>query len=443
MFVAPPGYQPIYSPNIPYLGPINGGLREGTSIYIQGTIPKHITRFFINLICGESESSDIALHFNPRFDGWDKVVFNTCQNGSWGSEDKIHKMPFRKGEHFEMVIIVTLQGYEIKVNGIDFHTFQHRIPMEQVRGLQIAGDVSIQTINFIGGGMGGGMGGGYPGGGMGGGYPGGMGGGMGGGYPGGMGGGMGPGGFPGGGMGGGYPGGMGGGMGPGGYPGGDMGGGYPGGMGGGMGGGYPGGMGGGMGPGGFPGGGMGGGYPGGMGGGMGPGGYPGGDMGDGYPGGMGGGMGGAFPGSNLPGMSGQPVYNPPVPYSSIIQGGMFPKRTIVIRGMVPYGAHKLSIKFLVSRSRDVAFHIHPRFREGIVLRNSMIGGNWGQEEREMSMNPFMEGQYFDMSIRCGNQRFKVFVNGQHLFDFFHRWQSFNEIDMLEIEGDVQISYIHF
>lgn len=58
---------------------------------------------------------------------------------------------------------------------------------------------------------------------------------------------------------------------------------------------------------------------------------------------------------------------------------------------------RLSIKFLVSRSRDVAFHIHPRFREGIVVRNSMIGGNWGQEEREMSMNPFMEGQYFDVS----------------------------------------------
>uniref|UniRef100_A0A3B4FHU0 Galectin n=1 Tax=Pundamilia nyererei TaxID=303518 RepID=A0A3B4FHU0_9CICH len=100
--------------------------------------------------CEKYESSDIALHFNPRFDGWDKVVFNTCQNGSWGLEEKIHRMPFRKGEHFEMVVIVNFQGYQIKVNGIDFHTFQHRIPMEQVRGLQIAGDVSIQMINFIG-----------------------------------------------------------------------------------------------------------------------------------------------------------------------------------------------------------------------------------------------------------------------------------------------------
>lgn len=52
---------------------------------------------------------------------------------------------------------------------------------------------------------------------------------------------------------------------------------------------------------------------------------------------------------------------------------------------------------MVSRSRDVAFHMNPRVREGIVVRNSMIGGNWGQEERELSMNPFMEGQYFDVS----------------------------------------------
>uniref|UniRef100_A0A3P9DDD7 Galectin n=1 Tax=Maylandia zebra TaxID=106582 RepID=A0A3P9DDD7_9CICH len=222
MFVSPPGYQPIYSPvKHTYLGPIYGGLREGMSIYIQGTIPKHITRFFINLICGEYESSDIALHFNPRFDGWDKVVFNTCQNGSWGLEEKIHRMPFRKGEHFEMVIIVNFQGYQIKVNGIDFHTFQHRIPMEQVRGLQIA-DISHFVFK-------------------------------------------------------------------------------------------------------------------------------------------------------------------PVPYSNIIPGGMFPKRTIIIRGMVPYGAHKCVILRLLAKSL---------VQEGIVVRNSMIGGNWGQEEREMTFKSF------PLSLRC-------------------------------------------
>lgn len=52
---------------------------------------------------------------------------------------------------------------------------------------------------------------------------------------------------------------------------------------------------------------------------------------------------------------------------------------------------------MVSRSRDIAFHMNPRVREGIVVRNSMIGGNWGQEDRELGMSPFMEGQYFDVS----------------------------------------------
>lgn len=58
---------------------------------------------------------------------------------------------------------------------------------------------------------------------------------------------------------------------------------------------------------------------------------------------------------------------------------------------------RMSINFMVSRSRDIAFHMNPRVREGMVVRNSMIGGNWGQEERELSLNPFMEGQYFDVS----------------------------------------------
>ncbi|XP_069017203.1 galectin-4-like isoform X39 [Embiotoca jacksoni] len=384
-FVAPPGYQPVYGPKIPYLGPIYGGLRDGVSIYIQGSTPEDITRFFINLHCSESESSDIAMHFNPRFDGWDKVVFNSCQKGEWQSEEKIRSMPFSKGKSFEMVIMVTSQGYQIKVNGKDFHTFPHRLPVERVCAMQIGGDVSVQTINVIGGGMGGGKGqGGYPGGGAGGGYPSG------------------------------------------------------------------------------PGGGSGGGYPGGPGGGSGQGGYPGCDMGQ-----------GGYPGSNLPGMGGQPVYNPPVPYSTKIPGGMSPKRTIIIRGMVPYAADQISINFMVGRSRDIAFHMNPRVKTRVVVRNSMIGGKWGHEEQELSMNPFKEGQYFDvsksvtqsfdvilvdcdvssvltlhvcvsqMSIRCGNQKFKVYVNGQHWLDFVHRLQSFSEIDTLEIMGDVKLSYIHF
>ncbi|XP_023207353.1 galectin-4-like [Xiphophorus maculatus] len=348
--IAPLGYQPVYNPSIPYLSPIHGGVRDGVSIYIQGSVPENITRFRINLLCGESDSSDVALHFNPRFDGWDKVVFNSRKGGSWMSEEKIHKMPFSKGKPFELVIMITAKGFQTKVNGKDFFLFPHRLPVERIRAIQVSGDVTIQTINIIGGAGGssslpGGTGGGYPGCSVG----------------------------------------------QGGYPGGHMGGGCPD------------------------------------------------DMGGGYPGSN---MGGGFPGSHLPGMGGQPVYNPPVPYAALIPGGMYPKRTIIIRGSVPYGAKRMGFNLVVSRTQDVAFHMNPRVKEGVVVRNSRTGGKWGNEERELSGSPFTEGQYFDMSIRCGNQRFKAFVNGQHLFDFFHR-TNFSEIDKLEIDGDVQISYVHF
>lgn len=68
----------------------------------------------MNLLCGDSESSDVAFHFNPRFDGWDKVVFNSCQNGFWESEEKIHHMPFYRGSVFEMVITATSHGYQVR-----------------------------------------------------------------------------------------------------------------------------------------------------------------------------------------------------------------------------------------------------------------------------------------------------------------------------------------
>lgn len=162
---------------IPYMGPISGGLKEGMSVAVKGVAPLNMTRlvilgcytnlrlkkirdmfkaivstlclylyppvwawqlalltnpctstplitdsepliylshrFAINLRCAESESSDIALHFNPRFDGKDKVVFNAFKDGSWGSEE-FYQMPHTKGEAFEVVIKATSEAYKVR-----------------------------------------------------------------------------------------------------------------------------------------------------------------------------------------------------------------------------------------------------------------------------------------------------------------------------------------
>ncbi|KAG8143586.1 hypothetical protein E2320_000810 [Naja naja] len=96
---------------LPYHQPVPGGLHPGMSVYVQGTVPKHTKRFRVNFACGQHEGGDIPFHFNPRFDGKDKTVLNTFQSGRWGNEE-IHKMPFQKGEHFEIIFIVNDVGYQ-------------------------------------------------------------------------------------------------------------------------------------------------------------------------------------------------------------------------------------------------------------------------------------------------------------------------------------------
>ncbi|XP_019329481.1 PREDICTED: galectin-4-like, partial [Aptenodytes forsteri] len=92
---------------------------------------------------------------------------------------------------------------------------------------------------------------------------------------------------------------------------------------------------------------------------------------------------------------------------------------------------------------DVLLHFNPRLDEGVVVRNSLLGGEWGVEERDLPYNPLQCGRYFDLSIRCGNHRFKVFAEGQPLCDFFHRLPPGPHVDTLEVEGDVVLSYVHF
>uniref|UniRef100_A0A0D9QVF3 Galectin n=1 Tax=Chlorocebus sabaeus TaxID=60711 RepID=A0A0D9QVF3_CHLSB len=145
--------------------------------------------------------------------------------------------------------------------------------------------------------------------------------------------------------------------------------------------------------------------------------------------------------NSLPTMEGPPTFNPPVPYFGRLQGGLTARRTIIIKGYVPPTGKSFAINFKVGSTGDIALHINPRMGDGTVVRNSLLKGSWGSEERKITHNPFGPGQFFDLSIRCGLDRFKVFANGQHLFDFAHRFLAFQRVDTVEIQGDVTLSYV--
>uniref|UniRef100_A0A6I8N881 Galectin n=1 Tax=Ornithorhynchus anatinus TaxID=9258 RepID=A0A6I8N881_ORNAN len=121
------------------------------SVYIQGNADEKMKRFCVNFKAGSGSEADIAFHFNPRFDGWDKVVFNSFQGGRWCNEEKKRSMPFHRGSHFELVFLVTNEHYKVVVNGNPFYEFGHRLPPQMVTHLHVDGDLSLQSINFIGG----------------------------------------------------------------------------------------------------------------------------------------------------------------------------------------------------------------------------------------------------------------------------------------------------
>ncbi|XP_023869125.1 galectin-9 isoform X2 [Salvelinus sp. IW2-2015] len=138
----------------------------------------------------------------------------------------------------------------------------------------------------------------------------------------------------------------------------------------------------------------------------------------------------------------QPPYTPKpsfvVPYKNIMAGGLYPGRNITIQGVVNHNADKFCINLRFNSG--VAFHFNPRFNENVVVRNSLLKEQWGPEERTGGM-PFYRGQPFTMIIMCDTQCYRVMVNGALMFSYNHRHFLFQQIDILEVEGDVSLSAV--
>uniref|UniRef100_A0A3Q2E3L2 Galectin n=1 Tax=Cyprinodon variegatus TaxID=28743 RepID=A0A3Q2E3L2_CYPVA len=137
------------NPEIPFTGSIHGGLQEGKSIIISGRVLPGVDRFHVNLQCGSSQGTNIAFHFNPRYnEGQPYVVTNTFQYGNWGSEERKLSSPLPPGYNFTLQITVTRDFYQVSVNGSHFTDYRHRIPFQQVDTISVAGKVEVSFISF-------------------------------------------------------------------------------------------------------------------------------------------------------------------------------------------------------------------------------------------------------------------------------------------------------
>nr|XP_045014944.1 galectin-9 isoform X2 [Jaculus jaculus] len=319
-------YQaPYLSPIVPFSGVIQGGLKEGLQITVQGTLLNSSeNRFVVNLQTGISEN-DIPFHFNPRFENGGYVVCNTKQKGCWGPEERKMQMPFQKGMPFEICFLVQRSDFKVTVNKSLFVQYSHRVPYHLVDTISVTGPLYLSYINFQNS------------------------------------------------------------------------------------------------------------YAAPV--------HPSFSMAQfSQP--------VRFPRTPrgrkpknpgiLPMMYLNPVY--PVPFFTTIPGGLYPSKSITVSGTVLPSAKSFHIN--LRSGSDIAFHLNPRFDENTVVRNTQIGSSWGLEERSLPCKmPFNKGQSFLVWITCEGSCLKVLVNGEHLCEYAHRLRNLQDINGLEVAGDIQLSHV--
>uniref|UniRef100_A0A8D2ENF9 Galectin n=1 Tax=Theropithecus gelada TaxID=9565 RepID=A0A8D2ENF9_THEGE len=135
-----------------------------------------------------------------------------------------------------------------------------------------------------------------------------------------------------------------------------------------------------------------------------------------------------------------PFFPQPMPFVTTIPGGLYPSKSIILSGTVLPSAQRFHIN-LCSGSH-IAFHLNPRFDENAVVRNTQINNCWGSEERSLPRKmPFVRGQSFSVWILCDAHCLKVAVDGQHLFEYYHRLRNLPAINKLEVGGDIQLTHV--
>ncbi|EMP26176.1 Galectin-4 [Chelonia mydas] len=136
------------------------------------------------------------------------------------------------------------------------------------------------------------------------------------------------------------------------------------------------------------------------------------------------------------------VTNPVVPFQVAIPGNIARARKITIVGNVPFHANRFHVNLKNSMTGNIALHINPRLKDRVLVRNTQTHGTWGSEERHSATLPFAPGQAFQMEIMNTRNCYQVSVNGLHVFDYVHRIPA-NQVDQLEIAGDVSLSYVQY
>lgn len=141
-----------------------------------------------------------------------------------------------------------------------------------------------------------------------------------------------------------------------------------------------------------------------------------------------------------------PLVNPPMPLLTPIPGGFLHGKVVRIQAALSHSAQRFAINLQCGPNTnprdDLALHINARLMERVLVRNSLIMGQWGQEDRHSPSFPFLPGQGFEIVILADSHHYKIAVNGQH-FAEFHCRTPMERVSYLSADGDMMITMITF
>ncbi|PKU49062.1 hypothetical protein llap_715 [Limosa lapponica baueri] len=122
----------------------NLGMKTGEALKIKGKISEDADGFSINLGC---KSSDLALHFNPRFNE-SVIVCNSRCADAWQAEHRDNHLCFSRGSTAKIVIQMLADKFQVKLPDGHEVEFPNRHCYDKISYMSVKGDFRVTSFKL-------------------------------------------------------------------------------------------------------------------------------------------------------------------------------------------------------------------------------------------------------------------------------------------------------